>query len=322
MKDQLLELIGSRPNENGFIKRMRFHQGWWRAFVIAQQEGEYYDNKKNVKVVCNRINDGEKSQLNFLNQDIQDFVTIQLTSRNSESNGMIEEKRLYNNLLSSQPLAFNFFGFLAVERNQSLATSFIRMIVPSITKVTDIVFEFAPEWSQDGSAFDVGFFVEGKDGETGFIGFECKYTDPFSFKNSRGVIYGDAGSDKADYYQKIFNANKDHFKNDYFSYVRNSSFNQLFRNEIIGNILKKGGNGGIVDFVYTGLFCHEGDVKTVEAGKEFQETLNEGDKKFIVLTQFDFIERIQRLNLTKEQREWTMQLWARYSGKLSEHIYQ
>jgi hypothetical protein len=322
MKEQLLSLIGTRPKENGFIKRMRFHQGWWRAFVLAQKEGEYLDIKKNVRVVCNRINGGDKSHLNFLNQAIIDSVAYELTTRSNTSKGMIAEDRLYDNLLSSQPLAFNFFSMLAIDENKNLANSFIRTILPNVVNITDVVFEFAPEWSEDGSAFDLGFFVETNNGETGFIGFECKYTDPFSFKNKdTGVIYGDTGSNRIGYYQRIFDLNRDHVINDYFSYIRNPSFNQLFRNEIIGCTLKKGVNNGIVDFVYTGLFCHENDVKTIEAGQEFQKTLQDGDKKYIILTQFDFIERIQKLKLTKVQREWTMLLWARYSGKLSERVY-
>ena len=40
MKRKLQDFIGHSPlNESGFKKRMRFHQGWWRAFVLNEDEG-------------------------------------------------------------------------------------------------------------------------------------------------------------------------------------------------------------------------------------------------------------------------------------------
>ena len=48
MKNEIKKLIGTLPYESGFKKRMRFHQGWWRAFVLAEKEGNYPHKKDAV----------------------------------------------------------------------------------------------------------------------------------------------------------------------------------------------------------------------------------------------------------------------------------
>jgi len=108
MKNELKKWIGTLPvSESGFKKRMRFHQGWWRAFVLAEEEGNY-PNKRG-KVICNTILDGQKSQKNFLSPNIVNAVIQTIQERQVASSGILEEDRLFNNLLSSQPLCFNFF---------------------------------------------------------------------------------------------------------------------------------------------------------------------------------------------------------------------
>ncbi|NIT75101.1 hypothetical protein GWO43_30435 [candidate division KSB1 bacterium] len=71
----------------------------------------------------------------------------------------------------------------------------------------------------------------------------------------------------------------------------------------------------------TGLFCHHDDSAALNTAKQFQSMLNDGENVFNIITYKDFIAAIQRLELTWEQREFSMLLWARYCGtKLSEEI--
>ena len=57
MKDRLKELIGFLPKEHGFKRKMRLHQGWWRAFVLAEEQGDH--PVKKGETVCNTIRSGE-----------------------------------------------------------------------------------------------------------------------------------------------------------------------------------------------------------------------------------------------------------------------
>lgn len=309
--------IGTIPKESGLISKFRRHQGWWRTFVLNEEEGEYYSQyTKMIEKVCNRINDGDKDpeKKNFLSKEIADEVQRALSLQKS---GIMETDRLYNNLLSSQPLAFNFFGFFRA--NPDVALAFLQTLKPDIIGVDDIVFEYAPESSGDSSAFDFGFIVK-TISQKGFIGFECKYTDTFSYQrtipNETNVYYGDDGDKNFKNYHQLYLDNRDRFPDDYFSYVRDKNFNQLFRNELLGVQLRSE-----FDFVVTGLFCHHDDKKIVTAGKEFQRKIGNGKDDFILMTYDDYFERIQKLDLNWELRELVMMLWARYCGlKLSENI--
>lgn len=302
-------LIGTYPKEPAFISRFRKHQGWWRTFVLNQEEGTYWDAmNKEYKTVCNRLNYGEVTKHNFLSNEIVQAVEHAVTTNKQTKSGMIDTDRLYNNLLSSQPLAFNFFGWFKSHKDVALA--FIKSIRPDVTDIEDIVFEYAPASTRDKSAFDIGIKVK-SDSRRGFIGFECKYTDTFSYKRpNTKTFYGDEG-DKKNYqnYYELYVNNRNRFIDDYFSYIRNRYYNQLFRNELLGVQLKPE-----FEFVVTGLFCHHDDTSTIDAGKQFSKMIGNGEDDFVVLTYADYFEVIQKLNLSWQQRELVMMLWARYCG--------
>ncbi len=302
------KLIGTIPdNESGFISKFRRHQGWWRSFVLNEEEGQYFTKKEGMKKVCNLITNGEKTQKNFLSPEIVKAVKDSLKEQEKSGSGIMERDRLYNNLLSSQPLAFNFFGFLKYHKDIALA--FLKTYNAQLTSVEDVVFEYAPSSSNDKSAFDIGFIVKAGR-HKGFIGLECKYTDTFSYQRSRSkIFYGDKKDKNFTNYHKLFLDNPDRFPDDYLSYVRNKHFNQLFRNEILGVQLLSD-----YDFVMTGLFCHPDDVNTINAGFEFQHKIGNQIDNFILITYADYFERIQKLDLSWEIRELVMMLWARYCG--------
>jgi len=204
------ELMGTIPKESGFIAKYRQHQGWWRTFVLNAEEGKYWDSRNQKwEQVCNRIINGEidPEKKNFLSKDICDEVQRALGKQKS---GIMETDRLYNNLLSSQPLAFNFFGFF--RSNPDVALAFMKTTLrPDIIGVDDIVFEYAPESSGDSSAFDFGFVVRTKT-QSGFIGFECKYTDTFSYQRTdTKVFYGDDDDKNFENYHQLYLDNPNRF---------------------------------------------------------------------------------------------------------------
>jgi hypothetical protein len=318
------QLIGNIPSEKGLIAKFRPHQGWWRTFVLNEPEGMYTDANGKCARVCNRINDGQISLKNFITPEIGEIAKYTVEKHNKKS-GIIREDRLYDNLLSSQPLAFNFFGIF--KDNLDLALAFLQTFRPDITKVDDVVFEYAPLTSFDHSAFDFGFIVRSDAGK-GFWGFECKYTDTFSFKRKGSkVYYGDKQGDEKDMidknyesYYTIYDKNRNHFPDDYHTYVRNSNYNQLFRNELLAMQFKSDSE---FDFSITGLFCHHDDKDALDAGYEFQKKIGNRETDFQIMTYSSYFQHIQKLELTWEQREVVMMLWARYCGlELSKSIFK
>ena len=318
-KEDLKENFEGIPDNIESIKRVRVHQGWWRLNILNQKAGQHPIRKNDT--VCNTIRDGEISGANFLTENTLKVVKNTLQNRLSDDGGKIEEGRLYNNLLSSQPLCFNFFAEL--ELNKELGVKILQNWWSDITKLNEVLFEYSPpiNYTKDGSAFDIAFDVQ-FGSKRGFIGLECKYTDTFSYKPQKSkVYYGDKENKNYSTYLEIFNSNKKAFKADYFDFVLNKDYNQLFRNQLMAeSILNNSDNK--FEVVKTGLFCYEQDEKAIQSGLKFQSMLSKVEKTFSIITYKDFIESTQKLDLSWEERGWVMLLWARYCGmKLSENIY-
>jgi hypothetical protein len=293
---QFLNHFGAIPDKNGLKRRMRIHQGWWRMNVLQEEAGKHPLNKD--KNVCNTINSGIENKKNFLTKNIIKTVDQTITNRNKSDAGMIEPDRLYNNLLSSQPLCFNFFGELLADREFGLRV--LQNWWPELTELKKVKFEYAPEetYTHDNSAFDIAFEVA-KGKQTGLIGLECKYTDTFS-----STVYD----------KPVYNAI--YIRSDSFSAGYNDlkagKYNQLFRNQLLAEAIIQHDK---YDFVKTGLFCYQLDKNAIRTAQEFQEMLTSPDS-FKIITYSNFIENIQRLDLSWEQREWTMLLWARYCATI------
>jgi hypothetical protein len=304
MKNKLTKLIGNLPLESGFKKKMRIHQAWWRTFVLVEEPGQHPVRKN--ETIGNTILYGRIDRKNFLSQNIIDAVEETIQERKVAKSGILEEDRLFNNLLSSQPLCFNFFGEL--KKDTVLALRVLQCFYPELTEVLNVKFEFAPDekYTNDNSAFDVAFEVMAGD-KKGLLGIECKYTDFFSPKKY----------DREEYL-RIYNKSRNTiFMAPYKNFIV-SKFNQLFRNQLIGEALVQNKE---YDFIFTGLFCHQSDNEAQNIAAEFQSMLKDGKSKFRVITYREYLETIQQLDISWEQRELSMLLWARYCGmKLSEEV--
>lgn len=248
---------------------------------------------------------GIKTKKNFLTEHASNAVEKTLQKRLEEHTGLMEQDRLFNNLLSSQPLCFNFFAELMVDKHFGLRV--LQIWWPELIALKNVIFEFAPKerYTGDNSAFDIAFEVASEEG-SGLIGLECKYTDSFSSTQYDKPAY-----------KEIFG--KSHaFATKYDHYIA-SKYNQLFRNQLIAESLIQNKR---YDFVLTGLFCYEQDSNAIETGQELQQMLIKPES-FKIITYRNFIEQVQQLDLEWQRREWTMMLWARYCGTaLSESLFQ
>jgi len=303
MKNKLLDRFGTIPNETGQKKRVRIHQGWWRMNILNEPPGKHPKNDNDN--VCNTIRNGEQTKKNFLTENSSKAVYQTLQERQEEGAGLMEQDRLFNNLLSSQPLCFNFYGELMADTNFGLRV--LQTWWPDLTELKRVIFEFAPKerYTNDNSAFDIAFEVAIGD-KSGLIGLECKYTDTFSTTEYDKPAY-----------KEIFEKSHSFVSN--YDRFKASRYNQLFRNQLIAEGLIQNKN---YDFVRTGLFCYEQDNSAIETGHELQQMLSKPES-FKIITYQNFIENVQQLDLDWQKREWTMLLWARYCGTvLSEPIYQ
>ena len=117
---------------------------------------------------------------NFLSPEVAHLVRREVTYQ--ETGALIDQRRLFGNLLSSMPLAFNLFAPLRL--NSALAAKVIRSLIPGVdlARVLHVCFEHSPGRSRDDltgdrTAFDVAIIYERTDGEKGLLAIEQKYSE-------------------------------------------------------------------------------------------------------------------------------------------------
>jgi len=305
--EKLKDLLGEIPEDvSAFRHRMRVHQGWWRMAVLGEEQGEHPHDK--TKAVCNTLPKAD-SKCNFVSGASYKAFLHTVEERKKKAPGMFIEKRIRTNLLSSQPLCFNFFGELKI--NTKLAARVMQCWIPDAETVEWVKFEFAPEenYTRDNSAFDIAISYINADGRRGLLGLECKYTDDFST----------SGNPNKKEYRQVYEGNRHIFPLKYDAYF-GKKYVQLFRNELMAQALL---GHHEYDIVTTGLFCHHDDGAALSTAGKFQSMIGDGQNRFKIITYRDFITSLQQMDLEWKEREWIMNLWVRYCGVgLSENVFQ
>ena len=181
-----------------FQRQARLLQSIWRD-EKGLDPAEYRGRFRGARL---RMPEAKTHLSNYLTTAIQKVVREELEDPIRAKGKLFGKPRIYNNLLSSQPLCFNLFGELTL--NLDLATKAIQSISSAnIERVTAIDFEYSPgrgdaRYTSDRSAFDVYVQYETKRGGSGFLGIEVKYheglNDPVAEHRPR---YDDVASEMA-----------------------------------------------------------------------------------------------------------------------------
>lgn len=172
--------------DSKFVAKCRKLQSIYRI-EIGEEICPYVDRYGNVHYYGNYISDGETPKencwKNFLTEDAFNYAKYRVDNRQKYET--IEKDRLFNNLLSSQPMAFNLFCPLRhmLEESPETATKVIKTALPKhpIHRVIKVDLEFIPEnytkLTGDKSAMDAIIEFKDKDGKDGFIAIETKYSE-------------------------------------------------------------------------------------------------------------------------------------------------
>lgn len=174
-------------DKSDFASNARLLQSYWRENSNIKLERTYGNFLSVDQAYC--------QQLNFLTDKIRETVKKEIKEnekRKGKEKKVIKVDRLYENLLASQPLAFNLFAELITD-DLKLANEVFRSIFSEkVQSISSIEFEISPgrgdlKYTGDRSAFDVFITYTGKSGK-GFIGIEIKYAEtlldkPASFKD-------------------------------------------------------------------------------------------------------------------------------------------
>lgn len=171
MEYDLAEVVGYLPdNDDTFKRRMRIHQSWWR------HDRGYAAGSFNGRRLGSLLSaDAAAAGHNFLTPGIADLA------RRMKGKAHVQHN-LFDNMLSSQPMAFNLFGPLAID--QELARILIGAVLGRPLFLAVVQLEDTPSDQtahlNDNTSFDATCRFVDAEGRPGMVAMETKLTEPFS----------------------------------------------------------------------------------------------------------------------------------------------
>lgn len=171
--------IVNEPSDTRFRAATRLLQSLWRA-DRKLPIGVHTADDGTVRDLGSRLawSDAKKGA-NFLSSSIAQLARYESVYR--EPGALIEQERLWANMLSSQALCFNLFGDLKQDREK--ASRIGRALWPEIIdSVDDVLFEHSPgrgsaRFAADNTALDVVIVGKTSNGRRSFVAIEVKYTE-------------------------------------------------------------------------------------------------------------------------------------------------
>jgi len=229
--------------DNDFQKRARLLQALWReskGLPIGNNYGEPVGSLISMPEAKDELS-------NYLSDNIREVFSREVLHPTPGVCKLFARPRIFNDLLSSQPLTFNLFGEL--KHDLDFGTRVLRRVWPDrIAEVTSIEFEHAPRRSDPKfagapSSFDVFLTHRTPSGKNGFIGFEVRYHEdlteaPLLHWPRSNEIAGAMGV----------------FVHERLPRLQRMPFQQLFRAHLLAGILLTRGDFemGLFSLVYPG----------------------------------------------------------------------
>lgn len=145
----LIKLCAYFPSDIGFATRARLLQSLWREMYGWLMDKEDAENRLQSqglyprRLYRNKLYPEftRKRGVNFLTPRIRDLVTQKIIEIR-ENGGINSDPKIWNNLLSSQPLCFNLFREISFDHG--LGTRFLEHVLTgTVTRVTHIDFKYS-----------------------------------------------------------------------------------------------------------------------------------------------------------------------------------
>lgn len=284
---------------NGFRRRARLLQSMWRE-AKGIPAGTIHA-KGHTKLLGSRIPMplAENDLLNYLTDNIRSVVRSTLSEAAPDQ--VFSKPRIFNDLLSSQPMCFNLFGELC--QDLALATRVFAILAPQrIGQVASLKFEYSPgrgqqRYTADGTAFDVYCEFTTPSGGAGFIGIEMKYHENLKGKAAQH-------RPRYDEIAKIMNC----FRVEAMPDLRKQPLQQIWRDHLLAGVtrIQDRFDDGFYVFVYPqdNKFCSE-------AIQKYLTCLDVGCDSVQVWTLEQLIDAIIAAS---NEAAWSLDLKQRYLG--------
>ena len=244
-----------------FQRQARILQSMWReerGYPIGEQRGRGVSRPLGSRLAMPWA---EETLANYLTESVREVVRREVLDERKSRGKLFARPRIFNDLLSSQPLAFNLFGEL--QQDLTIASSVFRGLTSGrISAVTAIEFEYSPgrgdnRYTGDRSAFDVLVTYRTSGGKSGFAGIEVKYHEN---------LLGKAARHRTRYDEVA--AAMGCFRNECLVLLQEQPLQQIWRDHLLAGslIAAKEFADGFFVFLYPqgNDFCHQAVGRYVE----------------------------------------------------------
>lgn len=289
--------VYEEADKSDFQRRARILQSMWReeqGFEIGVHKGRNGERPLGSRLAMPWA---EETLSNFLTETTKQVIRDEVIDEEKSKGKLYKKPRIFNDLLSSQPLCFNLFAEL--QRDLGLATSiFTEFTSGRVQRVTGIEFEFSPgrgedKYTGDKSAFDIYIKYVPDLGGHGFLGVEVKYHENLKVEPA----------DNRPRYEEISEM-MGIFITEKMDDLKSPPLQQIWRDHLLSGILKKEDNFDEGTFV----FLYPRDNHHCEnAILDYRECLT-GSDSFQVWLMEELIDVIKK----HTQEDWVERFYDRY----------
>ncbi len=215
-----------RGDGRGFRRKARILQSIWR-----EEQGIEPGQHKGPLGSRLPMPDAKNPEnlTNYLTENIREVVRNEVLNPEKSKGKLFAKPRIFNDLLSSQPLCFNLFGELQLDLAFPSAV-FRQLTSGRLDSVTAIEFEWSPgkanpKYTNDKSAFDVYILGKTFSGGDAFVGIEVKYHENLRAK----------ASPITDRYKEIFEL-MNCFRPECIEQFKKSPLHQIWRDHLLAGV--------------------------------------------------------------------------------------
>ncbi len=274
-----------KTDGSAFRRRARMLQSLWReeqGFQCGEHRGRQLGSRLPMPWA-------QETLANYLSEGIRQVVRTEVCDADCRAGKMYGKPRIFNDLLSSQPLCFNLFGELQTDL-AALSAVICDLTAGRFTEVHAIDFEYSPgrrdpRYTGDRSAFDVFLKCLTPTGYPGFIGIEVKYHEN---------LKGRAGGHK-DRYDEIAD-DMGCFTPDSRVALRRTQLQQIWRDHLLMGAMQEA--DGYSDALFVILYPEQ-NVAVAEAVKVYTDCLADSSS-FAAWTLEDLVGRLK----TRSRAVW------------------
>lgn len=169
-----------------FKREARWRQHRWAVDALSISSfGAHTGRRVHPDIPPEDIQNGTKlldadaeSGANFLTPAIHHVARARVAAK--QEHETLDDKRLFRDLLSSMPMAFNLFGEASLAENAMSRRRLAALFGVVSSEPSDIVFEWSPgrrddRYTRDRTAFDVALRFGPEDGPWTVVGIETKF---------------------------------------------------------------------------------------------------------------------------------------------------